>query len=269
MSKPDTGAAVDVENEDPAKEDTEQPKPKDQPKPKTEEEKADEQVKGAKGDGPAPNSPRWNEVYGKFKATERKLEEREKDFEAIREHNRALEARLNAVEHNKADRPQEPEPDPAVDPDAYKKWHEMKRLTEKQEWDKQRAIDRHETQVEMQKELHEDYLDMIKVAERDMGNDPELKKKIWGSPNPPKEAYLYAKRRTKEMEDKTEEETAREKAKKQVETESSAGGGAGSEEEPEEKLSEAEARICRNLFPDLKPEDARKKYIKQKKAMGR
>ncbi|HTG45206.1 MAG TPA: hypothetical protein VK633_11815 [Verrucomicrobiae bacterium] len=265
MSKPDTGAAVDVENEDPAIEE------KEPPKPKAEEKKPEEspKEKEAKGDGPAPGSPRWNEVYGKFKATERKLEEREKDFEAMREHNQKLEARLNAVEKGKADRPQEPEPDPAVDPDAYKKWHEMKRLTEKQEWDKQRALDRHETQVEMQKELHEDYLDMIKVAEREMVKDPELKKKIWGSQNPPKAAYQYGKTRAKEMEEKTEEETAREKAKKQTETESPGEGGAASEEEPEEKLTEAEARVVRNLFPDLKPQEAKEKYLKQKKAMGR
>ncbi len=265
MSNPEPGAAVDVENEDPATQE------KESPKPKAEEKKGEESPKDkdAKSDGPAPGSPRWNEIYGKFKATERKLEERDKDVEAMREHNRALEARLSNVEKTKADRPAEPEPDPAVDPDAYKKWHEMKRLQEKQEWDKQRAIDRHETQVEMQKELHEDYLDMIKIAERDMVKNEELKKKIWGSPNPPKEAYLYAKRRAKEMEEKTEEETAREKAKKQVETESSADAGKGTEEEPEEKLSDAEVRVVRNLFPDLKPEDARKKYIKQKKAMGR
>lgn len=259
MSKPDTGAAVDVKNEDPAE--TE----KEQSKPAAEEKKAEAKPK----DGPTPDTPRWNEVYGKWKATERKLEEREKDFDAVREHNRTLEARLSAVEQHKADRPQEPEPDPAVDPEAYKKWHEMARLKERQEWDKQRAIDRHETQVEMQKELHEDYLDMIKVAERDMIKDPELKKKIWGSPNPPKEAYLYAKRRAKEMQDQSEEEQSREKAKKQVDAESSGEAGAATEDEPEEKLSEAETRVVRNLFPDLKPEEARKKYIKQKKAMGR
>lgn len=261
MSKPETGTAT--EEEAPAAEE------KEQPKTKSEETKTEEPKKEAKGDGPTPDTPRWNEVYGKWKATERKLEERDKDVEAMREHNRALETRLSAVETNKADRPAEPEPDPAVDPDAYKKWHEMKRLQEKQEWDKQRAFDRHETQVEIQKELHEDYLDTIKLAERDMVKDPELKKKIWGSPNPPKEAYQYGKKRAKEMEEKSEEETAREKAKKQVETEPGGDGGGTSDEEPEEKLNDAEIRVVRNLFPDLKPEDARKKYIKQKKAMGR
>jgi len=262
MSKPEPGAAVEVENEDPAIE---------EPKAKTEEKKDEPSAKAAppKGEGPAPDTPRWNEVYGKWKDTARKLEEREKDVEAIREHNQALEARLNAVEKGKADRPQEPEPDPSVDPDGYKKWHEMKRLTEKQEWDKQRAIDRHETQVEMQKELHEDYVEMIKVAERDMVKDPELKNKIWGSGNPPKEAYLYAKRRAKEMEEKSQEEQSREKAKKQVETETSGEAGAASEEEAEEKLTDAEVRIVKNLFPDIAPAEARKKYIKQKKAMGR
>ena len=264
MSKPDSGAAV--ENEDPALEEAEIPAVKEPAKSET---KTEERRKDDREDGPPPESPRWKEVYGKWKATERKLEERDKDVEAIREHNRALENRLNQMEATKADRPPEPEPDPAVDPDAYKKWHEMKRLQEKQEWDKQRAIDRHENQVEMQKELHEDYLDMIKLAEREMSADPELKKKIWGSANPPKEAYQHAKRRAKEMEDKEREEASRQKAAKQTETEPDNGGGGASEDKSEAKLSDDEVRVVKNLFPDMKLDDAKKKYIKQKKALGR
>lgn len=265
MSKPDSGTAL--KHEDPAEE-IEQ----DLPDEKNEEKaKPEDRRKEDSADGPPPGSARWNEVYGKWKATERKLEERDRDVEAIREHNRALENRLNQLEVKKADRPAEPEPDPAVDPDAYKKWHEMKRLQEKQEWDKQRAIDRHETQVEMQKELkgEEKYMAMIKIAEKDMAKDPELKKKIWGSPNPAKEAFKYGEKRAIEMEEKDREEASRETAKRQTATEPDNGGGGEPEEKPESKLTEDEVRVCKNLFPDMKLEDAKKKYIKQKKALGR
>jgi hypothetical protein len=267
MSKPESGAAVKLE--DPAIEEADKADDKVADKAPKADEKTDERRKEDREDGPPPDSPRWKEVYGKWKATERRLEEREKDFDAIREHNQALEARLNVVEKNKVDRPSEPEPDPAVDPDAYKKWHEMKRLQEKQEWDKQRAVDRHENQVEMQKELHDDYLDVIKIVERDMVKDAALKNKIWNAPNPAKEAYVYGKMRAKEMEEKEREEQSRETTKKQVATEPSDAGGGGTDEPSEEKLSEAEVRVCKNLFPEMKLEDAKKKYIKQKKALGR
>jgi len=264
MSKPEAGTAVEKEAPG-VEEQGDAPVEKEAPKPEAKQlERRKEDP-----DGPPPNTPRWNEVYGKWKATERKLEEREKDVEAIREHNRALEERLNRVEATKADRPPEPEPDPAVDPDAYKKWHEMRRLAERTEWEKQRAIDRHETQVEVQKEMHEDYLDMIKIAEREMAKDPELKKKIWGSGNPPREAYKYGEKRAKEMEEKEREAQSRDVAKKQTETEPTGDGGGEREDEPEERLSEDEIRVCRNLFPDMKLEEAKKKYIKQKTAMRR
>lgn len=270
MTKPDSGAAV--EHEDPALDEKEdQPQPDVKEKPEAEKPKPDAKKEDARDDGPAPGTPRWNEIYGKLKASERKLEERDKDVDAIREHNRMLEARLQTLETTKADRPPEPEPDPAVDPDAYKKWHEMKRIQDKQDMDKQRAIDKHEMQVDLQKELHPDYLDVIKEAERDMARDPELKKKIWGSPNPAKAAYKYGEDRRKELEDKTRDEESREKAKKQTETETTSDGSGAPDKDEEsasgEKLSEAEVRVIRNLFGN--DPKGKEKYLKQKKAMGR
>ncbi len=217
MSKPDSGTAV--EQEEPAiEEGKEKPDEKPQDKAKA-EDKADER---RNDDGPPVDSPRWKEVYGKWKDTQRRLEERENDVDAIREHNRALEARLNAIEQKKA-------------------------------------------------EIHgeDKYLSMIKIAERDMAKDTELKKKIWGAPNPAKEAFKYGEKRAKEMEDKEREEQSRETTNKQTQTEPSDAGGGGSDDAPEEKLTEAEVRVCRNLFPDMKLEDAKKKYLKQKKALGR
>ena len=71
------------------------------------------------------------------------------------------------------------------------------------------------------------------------------------------------------MEQKDAEEESREKARKQTETEPAAERGREVKEEPEEKLTDDEIRVCRNLFPDIKLEEAKKKYAKQKHAMGR
>lgn len=71
------------------------------------------------------------------------------------------------------------------------------------------------------------------------------------------------------MEDKEKEEQSRETARKQTETEPGDAGGGEPEEKPEEKLSDAEVRVIKNLFPDMKLDEAKKKYLKQKKALGR
>lgn len=264
MNKPDTGAATD----DPPAEVLDPPT-KPAGKPDTSGEDDEEETKEPKkSDGPEANTPRWNEVYGKWKATERKLVEREQDFDALRQHNRALEERLNNVELSKADKAAEPEPDPEVDPAGYKKWVEFQRAKDKREFDKQREVDRHLTQVEIQKGLHEDYMEMIKVAERDMARDKALSDKVWKSENPAKAAYDYARKKTKEADDEDQETSRREKAKQQTDTEAAGEGDSGQSDE-DEKLSEAETRVVRNLFPEMKLEDAKKKYLKQKKAIGR
>lgn len=260
MTKPDTGAATE---DHPAEEAETPEKPAAKAKPEE-----DAEPKKPKGDGPPVDSPRWTEVYGRWKDTERKLQERDQDVDALRDHNRALEERLNRVEISKADKTMEPEPDPEVDPAGYKKWVDHQRAKDKQAFDRQREIDRHETQVEIQKELHPDYLEMIKVAERDMAKDKDLRAKIWGSGNPAKAAYEHAVKKTaKETEDE-KEDVRREKAKQQTDTEGAGEEAAESQDAEEDKLSEAEQRVVRNLFPDLKPDEARKKYQKQKKAMG-
>lgn len=260
MTKPDTGAATE---EHPA----EEAEPNEKPSPKAKAEE-DAEGKKPKGEGPPVDSPRWAEVYGRWKDTERKLQEREQDFDAIREHNRALEDRLNRVEASKADKTMEPEPDPEVDPAGYKKWVDHERAKDKQTFDRQREIDRHETQVEIQKGLHPDYLAMIKIAERDMAKDKDLKTKIWGSENPPKAAYEHGIKKATEAEEEEKETSRRQKAKEQTDTEAAGEEAGDTEDADEEKLSDAEQRVVRNLFPDLKPDEARKKYIKQKKAMG-
>jgi hypothetical protein len=60
------------------------------------------------------------------------------------------------------------------------------------------------------KNFMKDYLDMVKDRRARHGQDPELKKKIWGSPNPAKEAYQHGRKRSqgngrKERDDESRE----------------------------------------------------------------
>ncbi len=217
---------------------------------------------------PPADHPRFNQVYGKMKAYERRLEERDKDFEIIREHNRAMEEEILRLKTNKADKPDDPEPDPDIDPAAYRKWMKLQTEKNKEEDRKQREIDKHTIQVDMQKELHEDYIDMVKLAERDMAKDKELQKKIWNSDNPAREAYRYGKSKHQEVVKAEAEEEERGKSREKMDVEKVGDSGAAGEEE-EVKLSDDQKRIIRNLWPDLTFQEGKKKYVTQMKEMGR
>ena len=279
MPKPDSGAAERTPEEITRAitgKDEEAPRDKsaleddeDDETPKDErEDKETPAKKNGESDGPPPTHPRFNEVYGKMKAYERKLAERDADFEQLREHNRAMAERLEQVERSKADKAEDPAPDPDVDPAAYRKWVDLQREKDKEEDRKARAIDRHNLQVEMQRELHEDYDEVIKIAEREMQKDKEAHKKIWGSDNPAREGYKFGKKIKEQREKEEKEEAERLKTRSNMDVEKAGESGEAPAEE-EVKLTDDQKRIIRNLWPELPYAEARKKYISQMKAMGR
>ena len=126
-------------------EEVEKPKLEDE-KPIKEKDNVDDKEKGKEKDPdnhePSVNSPRWKEVYNKWKHSEAKAEELEKDVDAVRTHARNLEARVLELAEKKADRSEGPSPDPAVDPEAYAAWVELKYEKKKQEDEKQRKHQR-------------------------------------------------------------------------------------------------------------------------------
>lgn len=176
-------------------EEVEKPKPDDK-KPKETEKNGDDKDKGkgVENHEPTVNSPRWKEVYNKWKHSEAKAEELEKDMDAVRSHARNLEARVLELADKKADRSEGPKPDPAVDPEAYAKWVDLQYERKQQAVEKERAIQRLEDKRDVAEGLFDDYPDVVKTAERDMERDPELKKKIWSQSNPFIAAYKYAKK---------------------------------------------------------------------------
>lgn len=217
---------------------------------------------------PPPQHERFKEVYGKMKDYERQLQESQRDIDALREHNKGLAAKMEEIDRKNKYSELGPEPDPGTDPEGYKKWRDLKDAleeTKRAESERQERLDR---QIEIQKDLHEDYIEKAQLAEKLMARDPKIRSEITKSDNPPRTAYRIAQEYLKEQRKVEDEEKELKRVKSQTEVESS--GPEHSAEEKEEKgLSEDQKRVARNLFPDIPFDEAQKKYKSQLKAMGR
>ena len=212
------------------------------------------------------DNPRFKEVYGKMKAHERALEEKDKDIEALRDHTEQLASQLKKLQEGKEDRKPEPEPDRELEPEAHKKWKEIQDL-KKQKAADDKEIERHlHMQIEVQREIHEDYQDAVKLAECDMKKDKELAKKIWGSDNPAKAAYKHGKAILGEKQKvETDEKERQERLKK---GDVLRDGGEEGDDKDEVKLTDAQKRVIRNLYPDIPYAEASGRYIKSMKITG-
>ena len=242
---------------------------KDAPAPAPAKEGKDAPPKDKKEDGfnPSPEHPRFKEVYWKAKKTERELEEMKKDAEAMRAHNAQLAAKMDEMERARSAKSDEPEPDIVADPEGYKAWARLRDSKREKEYQEKRDQDRIATLIEIESGLHDDYPQAVAIAEREIALDPALKKKVWGSSNPAREAYKIGRAKMKESEDRDKEEVERQERLDAGKTE-------GSDNPPppagkEEELSDEEKRVVRNLFRDMDPKEAMKKYKEQKKAMAR
>ena len=227
-------------------------------------EKAPE--KDEKGFDPNAEHPRFKEVYWKMKKHERALEDREKDLEAVRSHNAQITARLEELERGSKVKHEEPEPDPAADPDGYKAWHRLQLQKKEKEFEERQERGRMANLIEIEAGLHEDYPQAIAVAEREMGRDAELKKKIWADPNPVRAAYKLGRKKMDEVAARDKEEQERQERLDAGATE----GAGGGDPKPgkEEDLSDDEKRVIRNIFRDMPFADAAKKYKEQKKLLA-
>lgn len=256
-----TPPASEKNNEKPAQGNEAETTPSDNgegEKGKAEEKSANE---------PPPKNERWNQVYFRMKDAERRLSEKEKDIDAIRSHNKKLEESLEELKVQKADKSAEVPPDPAIDPDGYKQWHEFQIKRKDREFDIRVNQIRLESMIETQRDLHDDYDEMAQVAERDIDRNPELKDKIWKSANPAREAYKYAKGKMEQFKKENKEEEDR---ILNVQKASGTEGNTPPASTPKEpKLNDEEQRVVRRMWPELPFKDAAQKYINQKIAMGR
>lgn len=231
--------------------------------PKGAEDKGKLADENRKNFNPEPEHPRFKEVWKKLKTIESEKSELEKDIEAMRRHNQEVAARLEEL--NKSKQKEDPAPDPEIDPQGYKKWVELREAKREKEYAEREVKNAIARQIEIQSELHDDYDEVIKIAERDMNRDPEIKKKIWNSENPPKAAYKYGKKKMEEKAKAAEDEEKRELNNEKGDV---LGGDNPPPDNPKEvSLSDDEKRVARRLFPELKEKEAYDKVLAQKKIM--
>ncbi|TAL13922.1 hypothetical protein EPN95_04515 [Patescibacteria group bacterium] len=217
-----------------------------------------------------PDHPRFQEVYGKWKSTERtaeqlkkSLEEKDLDIQLLKQHNQRLETRFSSVEDKMNAKAEEPAPDPIEDPKGYHAWWEKKYDTDRKQVQQAAYAARIGEQIEAQRDLHEDYEAVVKPIIAEMETNQELKNKIWLSANPAREAYKYGKgkmeKQTKENEtSETEKEKERSRAIEQGLVE---GAGAPPAKKAETKLTQDQARVARLLGV------SEEKYLKQLQAL--
>lgn len=238
----------------------------DAPAPAKDAKPAEKPADGKKEEfNPDPNHPRYKEVYWRMKKTERELEERAKDIEALRAHNERM---AQAVEELKTvKKADDPEPDAAADPEAYKAWSKLQLAKKDKEYQERLDKQRVATLIEIESGLHDDYDKAVKVAEREMSRDPALQKKVWGAANPARAAYQLGRKVMDEAAQKDKEEQERQET---------LDAGAVHKDSPapaktpaqEDELTDDEKRVVRNLFPGQDYKEAAKKYIAQKKALS-
>ena len=252
---------------------------------KAKEEKVEEPPKRTE---PPPEHPRFGKVYGKMKKYERTLAEKEKDIEALREHTFKLDEAMRKLKEDKEDI-DIPEPDPVVDPDAHKKWREFREHKQEQKYQESARKAELSSFIQIESGIHEDYDDVIKIADREMKRNPELAKQVWGSANPARAAYKLGK---KTMAEQTKEEKADEEAVKAEETKAAEAKAAKAKAEEDDRkkrldassvetgglppaktsapvVTEDEKRVIRNLFRDMPYKEAEKKYLANRQALGR
>lgn len=253
-----------------ASEETPKPAPKEESPEKAPEAKAEKgKEEGKKGkDGefaPDPEHPRYKEVYWRMKKAEREAEERGKDLEAVRAHQAKLDAALADLDKRTQAKDDIPEPDIITDPEGYKAWIKLKDAKKERDFEQKRAADRLKLLIDIEEGLHDDYSKVVALAERDMERDPALKKKVWDSTNPAREAYKLGRKLMDEIAAKDKEEVERQTdlARTSLESDSPA-----PDKPAEEVLTDDEKRVVRNLFRNVPYDEAVKKYKAQKKALG-
>lgn len=120
-------------------------------------------------------------------------------------------------------------------------------------------------QIAIMSEIHEDYDAVIKLAEREYFKDPELKKKVFSSGNPPSEAYKLGKKLMTEQKKAEDDERKREENNEKGEVFPPNTPPSKKSEEDNGELTSAEKRVARMLLTNIPPEEAYKKYAEQKK----
>ena len=164
------------------------------------EEKKEEQHEPKEG------SKRWNEIYGKWKTSEREIEglkqkdsERDAAFKELLEHNKKLSKSIIGVEDQLLETSK---PDKDEDPEGYEKWltDKIKRDVQKTETPKpvQQPQQQKPPQAAPIEEIEfaagrDDYWQIIGEVNRDIQADQNLMGRIFATSNPYEAGYRYGK----------------------------------------------------------------------------
>lgn len=139
-------------------------------------------------DGPSADHPRFKEIYAQMKKQERTNKRLQTEMELLREQNTTLRDDVTRVSAE----PEKPEPDAEMEPYEWKRWHEERTNRRFKEYDTELEDMRMATLVNIQRAMHPDYDDMVRLVTAELETNQELKQKIWNNPNPAQAAYEYA-----------------------------------------------------------------------------
>lgn len=236
--------------------------------PEGEEQESSEEEKEQEKKPKQTFQERINEIYGKWKDSERKyteledrLKQRDQDLDALKKHNQELSQSIGGIEDDIATSKR---PDPLTEPEAYDAWilekFERKQKNQNQEPpripEKSANIDNIRAMEEQEAEFHSDYWTVIEEVKKDMDNDTALKNKILGSKNPARKAYSYY------LEKRDRQEKQRESDLRRAGVES---GGPGGGKEDIVLLNEDEKRMAQVLEVDPKAYLKQREHIRKSK----
>lgn len=171
------------------------------------EEVVEKELEPAKHE-PSPDHPRFRKIYGDLKEAERKIDGQTETLKTFGEHNKNLQDALDQME----DRFDEQNiPDPVEDKEKHAEY--ISRIARKQierqnrpspvpkpQLQPDRALidrmrEKLNTQIEDMQLEHSDYLAVVDPIDKEVANDPILRKEIWSSSNPPHAIYDYGKKK--------------------------------------------------------------------------
>lgn len=224
-------------------------------------------------DALTPDSPRFKEVYAKWKNADREIKKlndslssRDSDIQMMKEHNQRLAESIDSLKNTVESSAEEPPPDFSENPEAYNQWWQEKFNKETEKIQEKFKQERFNDQVEDQRTIHDDYDAVIKSCMSEIQSDQSLNDRIFKSSNPARAAYKYGKakmeKETKEKEpadnvDETEKLDAIAKGKVE-----GSGTTPGKSDNSKVKLTPEQARVAK--FMGI----SEQKYAEQLKFMS-
>ena len=203
---------------------------------------------------PPPESPRFNEIYGKMKEFERQLDSKDELIDAMSEHNQSLQQRMDGLDDKLSEGTR---PDAITDPEGHDKWLEdkivrnLKREQPKPKTEPQPKTNRIEEQQAVLRENFSDYDGVMHLAKEYIEGDKLAKLAIMDTDNPPRALYEYGLKKKAEIAKQRSDSIAQAGVE---------GGGTPPSEPVSTALTEVEKKMAHGLGITEKQYIAQKEY---------